>query len=155
MLDSRTFKFLFLILIAIVPTWGAAQRANTDAADIVAINAMGEQWISYWNSGNGDGIASFYASGAYWMHPNGPNVVGKEAIGQIFGEGLATNGGTQFSTTDEVRVEGDVAYALGSWSITGGNGPDLDGEWLWVLNRQADGRWLVVRHISNETIPAQ
>jgi ketosteroid isomerase-like protein len=57
----------------------------------------------------------------------------------------------------EIEGRGDLAYIRGTYSETlsfGGNEPvDLEGKYVWILKKQADGSWLVTVGISNSNQP--
>lgn len=93
------------------------------------------------------------------MPPNSPPVVGKE---QIRARNKAVLDQFSFDmgiTNEEVRVAGDWAYARGTYTATltpkqGGEAVFIDGKYMTILERQADGSWKIHRDIFNSNVPA-
>ena len=157
MTADRTRVPLALGLLTLMACTGPGSDAATLEADATTIGSMVDQWIVYWNASDAEGLSSLYVDDAIGMGPGGPNNVGRDAMRLSFAEGFEQFVGTQSATVDEVQVEGALAFVWGSWRITpqttAGGEQGVDGEWLWILNRQPDGEWRIARHISNESVP--
>jgi ketosteroid isomerase-like protein len=95
------------------------------------------------------------ADDAIEMPPDGPALVGRDAIVQAMTDYFNEFTATQTATTDEVSVHGDLAVMHGTWTVTeepkaGGESQTRSGKWLEVLRRQADGSWKTWRWMWNQ-----
>ena len=146
-----------LTVLALGACGPAAPDPQSSEADASTVRAMVDQWIDSWNAGDANGLVSFYAADVVGLYPRGPNNIGRAAMRESFADGFEQFLGVQSATVDGVRVEGDVAFVHGSWMVTPPPSraatAAADGDWMWVLERQPDAQWLIVRHISNETMP--
>ncbi len=91
------------------------------------------------------------------MPPGEPPVIGKDRI-------RARNKGVldQFTfnigiSNEEVGVAGDWAFARGTYKATltpkaGGEAVLVDGKYMTILQRQADGSWKIHRDIFNSNV---
>jgi uncharacterized protein (TIGR02246 family) len=151
---SRLLAFATLIL-ALVPNPCARTdpRAPLSASDVAAIRAVLERYRVGWLAGNPDTVRSCFAQDAVLLPHHGVlPVVGMAAINEFwFPASSAKTTITKFvQTLDEVGGEGTLAYVRGrsevAWRAEDGahsqnwrNG----GNFLAVLKKQADGKWLM------------
>lgn len=92
------------------------------------------------------------------MPPDSPPIVGKE---QIRTRNKAVLDRFTFDlniTNEEVRVAGEWAFSRGIFKATlrpkgGGKITLVDGKYMTILQRQADGSWKVYRDIFNSNVP--
>jgi uncharacterized protein (TIGR02246 family) len=151
---SRLLAFATLIL-ALVPNACARtdKRAPLSASDVAAIRAVLERYRVGWLAGNPDTVRSCFAQDAVLLPHHGVQpVVGMAAINEFwFPASSPKTTITKFvQTLDEVGGEGTLAYVRGrsevAWTVeetaksqnwrNGGN-------FLAVLKKQADGKWLM------------
>ena len=102
-----------------------------------------EAWIDLWDDG---GIK---------MPPGAPAVVGKQAIGD--GARVRFVGRSARMTIDnkEVQVTGEWAFARGFYTATtttAGEKRFVDGKYLTIFRRQADGSWKIYRDCYNSNV---
>lgn len=100
-----------LAVLLVTPALAAAQSSDT-----ATIRNMVDQWISYWNASDVEGITSLYVDDAVGMGPELDNV-GREAMRQGFQSGFQLYSGTQSATVDEVQVDGALAFTRGTWRV--------------------------------------
>ncbi len=124
------------------------QKRDTEA-DVVAINELIDQYCIMANAGDIEGFMSLWADDAIRMEPDRTSIVGKENIQaffapqfELFNINVAIYGDT------EVQVFGDLSYSRGTYTLSitpkqGGPTTTLDGKWLDVEKRQADGSWKI------------
>ena len=151
------FAAALLILTACAPAPAPApapEPENTTEADIAAINGMVDQWLEAWNAADGVTLNSLYADDAVRMLPDSSNLTGREAIlGRQQAGAEAYRERQQTVSKDDLRVSGDLAFLSGDWSAVrtpvGGEAESLNGKYIWLLERQDDGSWKIVRHIHN------
>ncbi len=103
-------------------------------------------------------VASSYADDAVVMMSGVPKTTGKDAIQGLFTAMLSEMSLKAMSFhTDEVIVTGDVAIETGGYQITmqAKKGPEIkdEGKYLSVWKKQPDGRWRIIRDISNTNQP--
>lgn len=130
-------------------------------ADIAAINELYDQYGLGANTGDLDLFLSLWADDAIRMEPDAPAIVGIEQIqarfefffGQ-FDQKLDIHGET------EVQVSGDMAFSRGAFSVSLApkkEGPTsyINGKWMDILKRQADGSWKIFRDCAIFDTPPQ
>ena len=146
---------LVLGLVFVACTGAPAPPPDTSEADAAAIREQNPQWLAAYNAGDAAAIGMFYTEDAISLRPDGPPVVGREAIVQQLTDFFEKFSASQTSTVDEVSVSGDLAFARGSWNThqtpkAGGDEQVRTGKWLELYKRQADGSWLAWRWMWNE-----
>jgi len=105
------------------------------------------------NRGDAAGCASFFAEDVILMAPDQPMIRGRKAFEEIYRSRMATSsGGTHSNELVEFGVEGDMAYQVGTYAVTG-TSPSEQGKFLNVLKRQADGTWKVAVSMFNSDTP--
>lgn len=146
---SGSFVCLALLFVACPP---AAEETVVDtSADEAAVEQIGVDYSTYWNSGDIAGIVSLYTEDGELMPSDAPTVRGHEALGE--GQPI----GTLSVVFDDIRVAGDWAVAEGTYMTTG-TGPDgepfeIDGRFMSINVKQADGSWKIHRNINSNTHP--
>ncbi len=151
------FAAALLILTACAPAPAptpAPEPENTTEADVAAINGMVDQWLEAWHAGDAATLNSLYADDAVRMLPDSSNLTGREAIlGRQQAGAEEYEERQQTVSKDDLRVSGDLAFLSGDWSVVqtpvGGEARSLNGKYIWLLGRQDDGSWKIVRHIHN------
>ena len=147
-----------LVLAACTPApEPAPEPVDTTEADIAAIRANLDPILAAWNAGDSATGSSFFTEDAVQMPPDGPNSEGRQAIQQAEQDFHDQYTAHQAATMDDVGVDGDLAFALGTWSVSqtptaGGEEQQRNGKWLTILKRQPDGSWKTFRHMWNEPV---
>jgi uncharacterized protein (TIGR02246 family) len=150
-----------LLLVALAAASLGCQPAAQEAGplsdeDVAAIQGVVDALIEADLAGDWDAAAALFADDAVFMMPDRPALEGKPAWRAMVDAMQPT---VQALTVDVAEIEGrgDLAYVRGTYSETlsfGENEPlDLDGKYVWVLEKQADGSWLVTVGISNSNQP--
>lgn len=105
------------------------------------------------NRGDAAGCAAFFSEDIILMAPDQPMIRGRKAFEEIYRSRMDTSGGgTHSNALVEYGVEGDLAYQVGTYAITGTD-PAEQGKFVNVLKRQADGTWKVAVSIFNSDKP--
>ena len=105
------------------------------------------------NRGDAAGCAAFFTEDVILMAPDQPMTRGKKAFEEIYQSRMdKSSGGTHSNKLVEYGVEGDLAYQVGTFAITGTNPPE-QGKFLNILRRQADGTWKVTVSMFNSDGP--
>jgi uncharacterized protein (TIGR02246 family) len=131
---------------------------DTSAADLAAVNAVREAWVAAYNAADADGLAGLYTEDAIDMPADEPTVTGQAGIRERAATQFAMGKATVTVTADETRLMGDWAFDRGSYSVTvvpaaGGDPMTVDGRYVVILRRQADGSWKLVRGMDNTPTP--
>ncbi len=143
--------------IALAAGCGRTGPASGGTADSAEVRAVIDRISEADREGDLDAVMALYAEEAVLMPPEGPVVVGREAIGERYAAGFA-EATLDFTTTHhETRVTGDWAFDRG---ITRGRYVWRDGrpptpfsdKYLMILERR-DGAWKIARLIWNAYLP--
>ncbi len=129
----------------------ATDTTEASPADPTAtITQLRNDWVAAAERDDAAGVAALYAEDALFLTPE--NVVeGRAAIEAAFTESFKTASGL---TVTERTTEnaGDVVYSTGDYTqkvaTADGKTADVNGSYLVITRRQADGTWKIVRHVS-------
>jgi ketosteroid isomerase-like protein len=136
---------------------GAAARVD---ADVLAINALLDEWVRLYNAGDFERLVSgFYAENAVLLSPIEPVREGRDAI--LIGyqrASLLNDEHVDSSRIKGIRVSGDLASAWGLDSgVTtprSGSGPSpYPVQWLMTFERRPDGSWKCLFEMWGEVLP--
>jgi ketosteroid isomerase-like protein len=112
-----------------------------------------EAYNKAFNEGDAAGCAAFFADDVILMAPDQPMIRGKKAFEDVYRSRMnESTGGTHSNELLEYGVEGDLAYQVGTYAISGAS-PAEQGKFVNVLKRQADGTWKVAVSIFNSDTP--
>ncbi len=124
-------------------------QSSNIAKDLEKISA---DWANYWNAKQLDSTVELYAPDAVFLTGQGNRITGRAAIREVFKTALETNT-SHLSVRSLVTEESsNLAYDSGEYwqTITpasGGAQVELQGNYLIVFRRQADGKWLIIEHV--------
>jgi uncharacterized protein (TIGR02246 family) len=105
------------------------------------------------NAGDAAGCAAFFTEDVLLMSPDQPMTRGRKAFEDTYRSRMDdSTGGTHTNELVEFGVDGDLAYQVGTFAVTGSNA-DEQGKFVNVLKRQADGTWKVAVSIFNSDRP--
>ena len=105
------------------------------------------------NQGDAAGCAAFFTEDVALLAPDQPMIRGRKAFEEAYQPRMDKNsGGTHTNKLVEYGVEGDLAYEIGTFAVTGVNPPEK-GKFVNILRRQADGTWKVTVSILNSDGP--
>jgi len=136
----------------------SCKKQDTEA-DIAAINELYDQYCLGANTGDLDLFISLWTDDAIRMEPNTSAIFGKEQVRahfkisfEQFNINVAIYGET------EVQVSDDLAFSRGTYTLSltpKEEGPTtyIDGKWLDILKRQADGSWKIYIDCINYNAP--
>jgi uncharacterized protein (TIGR02246 family) len=131
------------------------EAPDTTAADTAAIHALVDQFVTNWNAGNFATMGPTLAEDVILMQPVGPAISGRDAVLETVSKAYDGKILQQTATVDEVVVNGDHAYARGTWqhNPTAAAGADVkatNGKWSVLYKRGADGGWQTWRWMWNQ-----
>lgn len=153
---------LVLAVLACEPADDSAARDTAVAGDTPTVKQdpatsraelerIRENWRSAAERDDAGAVAALYADDAIFVGTETPEVRGRAAIQERFGEQFPVSTVSRIESRD-LTVSGDMAYDYGEFTqqVTPPNAPGqtINGHYLVVLRRQNDGSWKIVRHIS-------
>jgi uncharacterized protein (TIGR02246 family) len=126
-------------------------------ADIVAINQLNEKIDKAWNSGDFEGYMELVDNEAVWMPPNQPQIIGKKAIGEWYGNWAGSTFEVEISNTN-IQLCGEYAFSYNTWigkeiPKTGDEPIAFDNDNFGVFKKQSDGSWKIIHAIWNSNEP--
>lgn len=144
--------------------------APGSSADMVEIARIRERWVQHWNAGDLQAILQSYAPDAVLLPANGQRVSGRDVIAKYFQQSM--DSGVRMLSLESVssHAVGSLAYDSGRLKYTTGGSPPnqpnqvspsasagppgrrVEGNYLVVLRREKDGRWLIVQHAFTEAL---
>lgn len=112
------------------------------------------EFIPALNTGNVEATVSRYAADAEVMAPGNPRAIGHDAIQALMtklsGELKAGNVAIALNDDDKAAASGELGWHSGTYVVKDASGADVDsGSYLAVMQRQADGKWLMIRDTWN------
>lgn len=133
----------------------AQEAAGLSEEDVAALTAIMDEWARSSLAGDVDAWASLWVEDGVKMNPNAPAILGREAIR----ESAAAITFTDFTIlVDDVDGRADLAYVRGTFSatLTAEGMPEpmtIDGKYLTIFRKQADGAWRVAIDCWNSDLP--
>ncbi len=128
-------------------------------ADRAAIDALAAEYQATAKAADWDGWKDLFSADAVYMGQDAPPLVGRDAIGESMN--VFPNPPTEMSVSlGAVDGGGKWAWAQGSFHFAmaaAGDMPEMSmtGSFLWVLEKQSDGTWLVDSESYNSDTPPE
>jgi ketosteroid isomerase-like protein len=104
------------------------------------------------NAKDVDAIAALYRDDARLLPPNGEATIGKDAVRAAFG-GMIEAGLSIELNAIETMSGGDVAYNVGTYTLTAGDDVADQGKYIETWRRGDNGEWLMSNDIWNSDLP--
>ena len=151
---KRTQKrFLALLGLALLVTSATFAQSDEDA-----VHAVIDDNIAAFVAGDVDALLATYTDDAVRMDSNAPIIEGAEANRADWEETFATQSFESEPTVHTVKVVGDWAWVRATFRDTSTNNESgestaSEGNWVLILQRQADDSWLIAREIWNLVHP--
>jgi len=126
--------------------------------DVEAIKKLGEEFFAAVNTSDLNGRMATMAPDAIIMAPDRPSIAGKEEIRRLSHDYQTTFEEKCTLAYDEVEVAGNWGFVRGSVTCTRTSKSDgqvkkLSLKNLWIVKRQADGKWKFWRIMFNSNNP--
>ena len=147
---------ILAIALAMLSFAISCQKQDTEA-DIAAIEEIMDNYALGMITGDLDLWMSLYTDDIVKMPPDEPAVFGKEDLRTSM-KPLFDNFTIEMVIyNEEVQVAGDWAFARGTFTATltpkaGGEPLYMDGKYLSIFERQADGSWKIARDCFNSNV---
>ncbi len=135
------------------------QHGGTDSAAVEKqAKADVRVFIPAFNNGDVETLVAMYAPDAEVMAPGNSRAVGHDAIRAMLTKESAAMkaAGVSLELNDDDKggASGDLGYHSGSFAVKDASGNVVDsGNYLAVLKRQEDGKWLLFRDTWNSDNP--
>lgn len=147
----RSVWTVALALVVACEGGGGDEDANGARAEI---ERLGRQWEEAANTAQVERLMEVYAPDAVILPPGGPTIEGSETIRELFRQEFERFDTKIAFTTQEIEVEGDMAYRRGRYVWRGtprGTGQALEttNKFLEIWRRQPDGSWRITVDIWN------
>ena len=152
----------FMRLAALVAAGLVALAGCQKATDSAAFEKQAKEdvrkFIPAFNTGDVETILAQYAPDAEVLAPGNPRAVGHEAIRALVEKesaAMQAAGVTlELKDDDRAAASGDLGHHTGSFVVKDASGAVVDsGKYLAVMQRQADGKWLMIRDTWNSDNP--
>ena len=149
---------LMVLMLLVILGCGKQSEVGDVEADISAINNNIEQYTSSMNAGDLDRWISLWADDAIQMAPDAPAVIGKEQIRAKYESIFPLFIFKMTIANEDVKIGGDLAVSHGNYTVSmtpkaGGETIVIDGKYLSIEERQADGSWKIIRSCFNDNAP--
>jgi uncharacterized protein (TIGR02246 family) len=134
----------------------APVAADGVASDIAKVRT---DWTRALYSKQLDRIAILYAPDAVFLSPTGDRFTGRPAIRDLCKKAMDTYTSDINLHSIVAGHSGDLAYDSGDFretevTISNGTGKDLQGSYLMLFQRQADGHWLILEQVWTQVAAA-
>ena len=140
-------KGLLEIILLLLFLAGTAWAGSAEDA----VKARSHAWVQAFNAGDAKALAQLYTSDGKLLPPNSDVVQGRESIEMYFV--LFMRGIKGELKIQEVLVQRDLAYVLGTFNIVNEQGNLEDrGKYMEIWKR-VNGQWELYRDIWNTSIP--
>ncbi len=119
-----------------------------------ALNALVADFMVAINNSDADAVAALYASDAIRMPPDAPEIRGREAIRQNLAAAFENADIEAQVHVEETEFSGELASVRGTFALVtvpkdGSASLEIQGNWMRLMRREPDGRWLVARELWN------
>jgi uncharacterized protein (TIGR02246 family) len=142
----RRCFFAFLLLTGTL--W--ALPAQTAVAD--EIGNIREEWARDLHDKQLDRIMKLYAPDAVFLSPDGSRVTREAAIRELMKKVMSAVTSNIALSGITTESSGNLAYDSGSYKETlvptaGGPSQEMQGHYVIVFKRQADGKWRIIQQV--------
>ena len=135
---------------------GTAGAEDAPPADLAAIKALWESYSAAWIESDPDAWLALWDEGGVQMPPGAP-ARGVETLREAVSTEMASESMASFNIHPaDIVVSDDWAWSRGTYDLKGeakGEPYHVDGKFLTILKRQADGSWKIYRDAFNSNVP--
>ena len=132
----------------------ASTRLNAHDADVFAIQTLTQSWLDATHNRDIPRLLSLVTDDVVFLPPTGDPIAGKSGVETLYKSFFAQfKGVQQFADTQEIQVNGDLAYLWGPEElrlVPAAGGPEIHllGRGISILRRE-NGEWKFARAINN------
>ena len=139
--------------VAALVLCGINSSVADSAADLAALHAADEAFVSAYNGRDAAAVASLYDEHAVLLPPGSAPVDGRAAIRAFFVRDIAESekAGVAFKlgANPAGGVSGSMGWASGTFTVVDKSGHIVDSGKYLSVSRKKDGKWLYVRDTWN------
>ena len=122
--------------------------------DESALNALVADYMVAVNGSDADGVAASYAADAVRMPPDELPIRGRESIRRDIAQTFEVSRLNVQMQVEETVASGELAYVQGTFLLRvtpkdGSPATESEGNWMRLMRREPDGRWLVAYSLWN------
>ncbi len=159
----------FLSLVSCAPEEGGEEAAATQEMEMamtadteafeVAMTEARAAWKAAYEAGDAAAVAAMYADDAMYLPTEAPMIMGRAAIQQAFSDAIAMNASREITINETASgMTGDMGYMVGTYVLTttaeaGAEPTSVEGKYVTITKRAADGTWMIKVHMSNYDQP--
>lgn len=146
--------FLFVIAFSTV-----SSAAGNSEQDIEAVKKVLKDYGEYNLAGDAQSWSELHAIDVVKMPPDKPAITSREALYEGKVKAFAKTKVTGWNLeTKEVEIMGDRAYTWGVYKVEievlkTGDIINVDGKFLTIYRKEADGRWVITHDCFNSNVP--
>jgi ketosteroid isomerase-like protein len=145
-------------LMALTITGCSSRAEPTFADDLAQITAFNERYLQSINEEDIRTLSSLTTDGHIMLAPNREPVVGKSANDAMNGGAFERYDFSETWTPVETVIDGNLAFQRGTFTTIAtpkGEGAQLEvnGSFLRIYQRQANGEWRMTRDMFNSSTP--
>jgi uncharacterized protein (TIGR02246 family) len=131
-----------------------ATQTPAPSTDTAPIDEIRGKFQTAYNAGDAAGIAALYAEDAVTQPDQRPEIRGRANIEKDLQQTFSQMSFNLQITPGETEIVGDIAHEHGTYTMTitpkaGGAPMPVNGKYLIILRRQADGAWKVIHDMDN------
>ena len=149
------------VVVTIVALLGAGCSTDTQpsfADDLAAITGFNERYLDAINKEDIAALSALTTDGHIMLPPNQEPVVGKAANDAMNGGAFERYEFSEVWRPVETVVDGDLGFQRGTFTVIAtpkGDGERLEvnGSFLRIYQRQANGEWRMTRDMFNSSTP--
>ena len=163
MIKQKTRRPFIMISVIAIAVWYSAAAVPADcthakvpyATDLAAITAFNARYVKAINTGDSAAMSALTDDDHIMLMPGRAPLVGKAANDAANAQLFARSSIAEAWNPVETVIDGDLAYQRGTFTVTmtpktgGAPGPRLNGTFLRIYRRQADGSWRMTRDMFN------
>jgi len=152
------YPTLALALASVACQPAAQQTAALSDDDVAAIRLMLDGVLEGELAGDWEGLNKYFAEDVVFYGPNMPPIEGFDAFLK-FAQAAEMKVSELSVDVQETDGRGDLAFVRGLYSevmsVGGAEPTAVEGKWIWILRKQADGAWKVVVTMGNSNLPVE
>lgn len=146
MVARASLLLLILAGLGLSACAGPEPQEADPLADVSALNELRDRELQAIMAGDVEALLSWRTLDVVSMPPGAAPVRGREAVEDFFVGMFAQVRIRETATSEEVVIDGDLAYDRGTFTgtaepLAGGEPRLLDGKYVWIARRDADGAW--------------
>lgn len=128
---------------------------STATAPVNGEARIGERWAKLWSEKQLDSLIEMYAPDAVFLTGQGARITGRPAIRALFKTAFDQIN-PQLSVHNLSAEQADsLAYESGEYTetltpVAGGPGRNGKGNYVIILRRGGDGKWMIIQHVWND-----